>query len=530
MTVAKYARGFAGELLPLLSAYGTDGVALVHELTVVERDAGVLAGDDDLALWTMLADDLGGLPLAGGGQVRAAALPSLPVRMPADRPAGRGLIGQGLVGPAGWLAGFAPGDLLEVRVRDGSLSVSSRPPDGLRPEAVAIVVSACQTAARQAVDRYADGHGELPAAVIAEVLVEVMRRHPAVFAEPLPPLRRGLSKGLLEAFGGHVGLAGISWNIMHVRGLDRSGEIVGVLALAALVTWDEADTGHLRELLDRVVSHRGVVGYLADEIERRTAIEGVSFVPVLDWLATTARTPAERAAVTLFRARAAEGAGDCVAAQRLVTAALAEEPDLKAALLDAGEYAACRGDLVAADDYLRRAGHPVAENLRAAIRSQHVAPAAITTGRNRPCPCGSGRKAKVCHATTVVPPLTVRAELLYALIATFVQRAPAADRLGHLISRSTGHPQHPLLCLDLLLANEGYLQRFLKPAADGYARTSEPCCRPGPRFPSAPSRSARSAGVKASRSAGSRRAHRSCCVTGCSPPRRGVSTCSAAGC
>lgn len=467
-----HARGFAEELLPLLTVYGSDGVAVTHELTVVERDAGVLAGDDGLALWTMLADDLGGLPLAMGGQVRAVAVPDVPVRLPADRPAGRGLIGQALVGPPGWLAGFQPGDLLEVRLRDGTLSVSVHPPGGLRSDYVATVVSACQAAARQAVDRYADGHGELPAAVITEVLVEVMRRQPEAFTQPLPPLRQWLREAHLETFGGHVGFVGTPWNTALVRGLDRSAVVVGMLALGALLTWDEANTGHLRELLDRLASRDGSVGYLADEIERRTAIEGVCFTPALDWLATTARTPAERAAVALFRARAAEGAGDCVAAQRLVTAALAEQPSLKAALLDAGEYATCRGDLRAAEDYLRRAEHPVAENLRAAIRSQHVLPAATATGRNRPCPCGSGRKAKLCCATTVVPPLAARAELLYALIATFAQRAPAAERLGILIRRSTGHPQHPLLCLDLLLTNEGYLQRFLQ-TRGGWLREDE---------------------------------------------------------
>jgi hypothetical protein len=246
-----------------------------------------------------------------------------------------------------------------------------------------------------------------------------------------------------------------------------------MLALAALLTWDEADTGQLRDLLDRLVSRDGSVGYLAEEIERRTAIEGVCFTPALDWLATTASTPAQRAAVALFRARAAEGAGDSVAAQRLVTAALAEQPSLKPALLDAGEYATCRGDLRAAEDYLRRAEHPVAENLRAAIRSsQHLLPTAAAAGRNRPCPCGSGRKAKLCCATTVVPPLAARAELLYALIATFAQRAPAAERLGILIRRSTGHPQHPLLCLDLLLTNEGYLHRFLQ-TRGGWLREDE---------------------------------------------------------
>jgi hypothetical protein len=70
-----HARGFAGELLPLLAVQGPDGVALTHELTVVEWDAGVLSGDDDLALWTMLADDLDGLPLAMGDQGTGRGLP-----------------------------------------------------------------------------------------------------------------------------------------------------------------------------------------------------------------------------------------------------------------------------------------------------------------------------------------------------------------------------------------------------------------------------------------------------------------------
>src|SRR5262245_16258881 len=228
-----HARGFAGELLPLVAVHCPDGVALTHELTMAERDFGVLAGDDDLALWAMLADNLGGLPLAEGGQVRAVTFPNLPVRLPAHRPAGRGLIGQALVGPPGWLAGFQPGDLLEVRLHNGTLSVAARPPGGLRLDHVATVVSACQAAARQAVDRYADGHGELPAAVLTEVLVDVMRRRPEVFTQPLPPLLRWLGKGHLETFGGHVGFVGTPWNTAVVRGLDRSAVVAGMLALAA---------------------------------------------------------------------------------------------------------------------------------------------------------------------------------------------------------------------------------------------------------------------------------------------------------
>jgi hypothetical protein len=221
-----------------------------------------------------------------------------------------------------------------------------------------------------------------------------------------------------------------------------------------------------------LVSHAGAVGYLAAEIERRTANEGVCFTAGLDRLAAAVATPAERAAVALCRARAAEGAGDPDTARRLITAALVEQPDLQPALLDAGEYAACQGEWAAAEEHLRRASHPVAENLLGVIRSHRASQPAVRLGRNRPCACGSGRKAKLCCAATTVPPLQSRAELLYALIATYAQRAPAAERLGILITRSTGHPQHPLLCLDLLLTNEGYLRRFLD-ARGGWLREDE---------------------------------------------------------
>jgi hypothetical protein len=293
------------------------------------------------------------------------------------------------------------------------------------------------------------------------VLVDVLCRSPELLAEPVPPLGPWLRKGRLEAFGGQVGFAGTPWSRMFVRGLDRPAVVAGTLALGTLLAWDESDTEHRRELLDRLTRHEGGLVYLADEIERRTANEGASFSPALDWLAAAASTGAERAAVALCSARAAEGTGDSATAQRLVIAALAEQPGLKPALMDAGEYAACRGDLTAAGDHLRHVDHPVAENLRTAIRSTLGKPAAAQTGRNRPCPCGSGRKAKLCCAAFVVPPLAARAELLYALIATFTQRAPACERLGTLVARSTGHPQHPLVCIDLLLTHEGYLRRFL---------------------------------------------------------------------
>src|SRR5258708_20861804 len=88
-----------------------DGVAFTHELTAIEVTSGVLSADDDLAVWGQFA--IGGLPLAGGGEVRATTVLDLPPGIGNDLPAGQGMIGQGLTGPDGWLAGFfARGPLL----------------------------------------------------------------------------------------------------------------------------------------------------------------------------------------------------------------------------------------------------------------------------------------------------------------------------------------------------------------------------------------------------------------------------------
>jgi SEC-C motif len=440
-----------------------DGVAFAHELSAAECEADALAADDDLALWAVLASD--GLPLVGGGTVRARPFPELPATMRSGLPAGCGMIGQGLVGPAGWLAGFQAGDLLRVGLRDGGLAVeaTTRPP--YRSGHVAALLAACMAALGRGMERYREGEGETPAADLSAVLAELLVTRPEVLAEPLPPLGSLLRPACWETFGGRVGFAGTAWNTTPLRRLDRATAMTAMLALGALLTWDgtgsdgDATMGTLRQGL----AIPEVLGYLADEVERRVATAGTSFAPVLDRLTAAAATPTERAAAALLAARAAEGAGDSVSAHRLVTRALTDQGDLQPAVLDAVEYAACRGELRVADELLRHLDHPVAETLRSAVRSVLDAPAAAgQPGRNQPCPCGSGRKYKVCCQATAVAPLPARAGLLYTLVATFAQRPATGDRFGLLINQLGGDPQGVLLCVDLLLTHEGAAERFLR--------------------------------------------------------------------
>jgi hypothetical protein len=330
---------------------------------------------------------------------------------------------------------------------------------------VAPLLAACTAALGQALERYLQGVGEAPAADLSIVLAELILDRPDVLTDPLPPLRSLLHGVGWETFGGHVGFTGTPWNLTRVKNLSRADAVAATMALGTLLTWDAAQPGSEKtiETLTRALVVPEIVSYLAEEVERRTATSSTSFEGALERVTAIAATPAERAGATLLAARAAEGAGDSATAQGLVDQALADQPELQPALMDAAEYAACRGDLKVADAYLRRVRHPIAATLRSAVRTVLNVPVSGTQkGRNRPCPCGSGRKFKVCCLPPVVAPLARRAELLYNLVATFAQRAPSRDMLGHLIKAIGPNPQIALLCVDLLLTHEGFTERFLR--------------------------------------------------------------------
>ena len=94
------------------------------------------------------------------------------------------------------------------------------------------------------------------------------------------------------------------------------------------------------DALTHLMFSPAVTAYVAGEIERRTA-EGFRFGGQLAMLRQAAVTAPGRAAVALLEARSAEGAGDSAAAERLTGEALAEQPDLRPALADAGENTPC---------------------------------------------------------------------------------------------------------------------------------------------------------------------------------------------
>ncbi|MGH3829567.1 MAG: YecA family protein, partial [Pseudonocardiaceae bacterium] len=130
------------------------------------------------------------------------------------------------------------------------------------------------------------------------------------------------------------------------------------------------------------------------------------------------------------------------------------------ALHDAAQYAAARGDYATADRYLRRAENP--SPLRPGLSEAMTATApASDVGRNDPCPCGSGRKFKACCRLTAVAPLSARAQLVYALLGTYAERAPGLEMIAPLIERTEDVQRYAMLLVDLALFPGGLVERFL---------------------------------------------------------------------
>ncbi|MGH3916947.1 MAG: SEC-C domain-containing protein [Pseudonocardiaceae bacterium] len=240
--------------------------------------------------------------------------------------------------------------------------------------------------------------------------------------------------------------------------------LADVETVAGLLLGDKPlDDDQIQFLLDALATaSEDALGSFADRIECHTA-RGAAAEPQLTALRSQARRKEARAAVAFLAARAAEGAGDSESARRLIDEVLTHRPGLEPALHDGAEYAAARGDYPTADRYLRRAQHP--SPLRAGL-SEALAVTAGNVPRNDQCPCGSGRKFKVCCLREGAPPLAARAQLVCALLGTYAQRAPGLASSTPPSGQTEDTPLGEMFCLDLALFPGSLVDKFL--AARGH--------------------------------------------------------------
>jgi hypothetical protein len=258
----------------------------------------------------------------------------------------------------------------------------------------------------------------------------------------------------MEVRDGHVGMAGAPWDLANIGDLEGADIMDFALARGVLRVLDKVDELKLDGLWTKLTRSPAVLAQVAAEVESEPLDD-----EVLARLRKAATTPAQMAVTELLAARNAEGNGQADQAMTLIEEALRHDPGMLPAMVDAAEYAACRGDLVRADGLLRKAGYACDQHLRPTLRPLLAAPAG-TTGRNQPCPCGSGEKYKKCCLGMQTHPLPARAKLLYGLLTAYAVRPANRDALELLVERSTTHAESALL--DLALFNCGVADTFIE--------------------------------------------------------------------
>ncbi len=409
-----------------------DGVVLTHRLTEEELEIGVLDAADGLDLWAQLADE--SIRLAGGGELRARWSGH-----PGPLPTGAV---TGLVGPEGWLAGYKSQELVGLRLRTGVLH--------LEPVELADLEMAKQTlhplfaeaadAAQEAMRRYYEEDDPIPGASLSEIVLGVRRSYPDAFRQPLPPLKEVIEASGLEVWRGFVGLPGAPW-YGEPPGLDEVSR-AGLRAWTMMLTLhrtsgslpDSEEVSAVSRFLTRNDDALEAAGsQLAEDPDRE---------PVARAMADSVESASSGVPHYLLSC-AAQGRGDAVSAESLLEAAVEADPKLAVALGDLAELRSTRGDAWAARRLYEQAGVEPTYPDYVVLRRFLAAPAG-EVGRNRPCPCGSDRKYKMCHGQQLRHPFPLRAEWLWTKAVTFALRARQRDVLLEYADILAGDQGQPL--------------------------------------------------------------------------------------
>ncbi len=190
---------------------------------------------------------------------------------------------------------------------------------------------------------------------------------------------------------------------------------------------------------------------------------------VLDALAGRLAGPLPLGLVRVL-ARANDMSGDGGRADALVQELLARHCEWKPVLLEAAAYASDRGDAVESYRLLGQAGvlatdlaieehfdpnWKVGQLLRREVQGfARSSRTRATVGRNDPCPCGSGRKYKVCHLGNEMASLEDRASWLYDKARRFLRTyfEDTLDEIGQAMV-STIEDEVPQDLMDELVAS-----------------------------------------------------------------------------
>ncbi|MGH8900999.1 MAG: SEC-C domain-containing protein [Egibacteraceae bacterium] len=437
-----------------------EGLVLTHKIMASELTTGVVELEPDLMPLLLIEqlDDPEGdeayVVLADGGRAELG-----PFYAPSDD--------LGLAGPPGWLGNAVMGGLLAFRVTDGELSVARISEDPPSTSDAIETVAALRSAYEQARHTGAEHEG---AAQIVDVFAAALAEHPALFRQPLPPLRELFAAGGLEVTG--------KWVREPVTPSSEDLDEATDLAAAALQIVLEAyrlmlsgrpgaweDLGLTAAAIARMLSIRLVAPTFAGQMIQ----EGHEPL-VARFAVALLNADGPNAGPYLVLALCAELHGDTLAGEAYVGEALRIDRYHKDSLRHAAWYAEDRGDAVRALEYLRRAsGDDAPPQVRALER--FAAPGPAIAALDEQCPCGSGRAHGHCCAHRNGHPLYERAEWLYHKAERYLIQPATQAAIRPIAEVRTQDDPRPLawkraalldpLTKDLGLFEGGLLEEFL---------------------------------------------------------------------
>jgi len=404
-----------------LSDHLTDTMVLTHRLTPDELESGEVRITPDLVILDWNTD--GALELAGGGELQHLFGDLVP-----------GEDHSALAGPDGWLDGCEAGAVMAFTRRGTTIEVA--PTVGLADDTREVELLTA------AVDgRIQPGHGEEALPVVLDAITASLTADPPAFRRPVRPLGELLEAAGLERRGFSFGRAGEDWRSLreaaaeHERDqitrqwqfntcCDRAFDQVHD-AFDAFIVDGELDARTTNEAL----AHGAVAPAFASHVldtEAGGDDELAAFAAAL-----VAGAPKHAVPAHLLVAFDAERRGDATTAESALRTALRIDPGYGPAAPELALYELDRGHVDRAITLLRHPDLPGDQSVRflESIRDRTMAPFR-GVGRNEPCPCGSGRKFKVCCQRNPKVPLSARTSLVTHRLGLFAVRD---HRRAHLI-------------------------------------------------------------------------------------------------
>ena len=261
----------------------------------------------------------------------------------------------------------------------------------------------------------------------AEIVYRMRRDHPDSLRRPLPPLGALATSLGYDVQRGYVCRPGATWGEQPPSWFSEQQREVWSRWVAATEQWRQApEAPAADELADlaRDLDAQELLGFVSPDVIAEPSLD--AFLGDMEDAVDGRLLAVPR----LLRASAAEARGDMGSYRALLEGALAADPDNSEALVDLADLHAIAGEAREADRLYRLGGLP-ADSDELTTLQPFLQPPADGPGRNRPCPCGSGKKYKVCHGRTAVHPLEQRASWLWTKLCMFAQRSPQRADMMH---------------------------------------------------------------------------------------------------